>query len=87
MHLQLPFNSSSHLFYLHDLRKSQNYMASCVDWGWGGIGFYTWCLLLSFSELEQNDTKESYVPGTAPPLDLIQLLLLGPKKQIHLTFV
>ena len=33
MHLQLPFNSSSHLFYLHDLRKSQTYMASYVDWG------------------------------------------------------
>ena len=36
MHLQLHFNLSSHLFYLHDLRKSQTYMASCVDWGWGG---------------------------------------------------
>ena len=38
MHLQLPFNLSSHLFYLHDLRKSQTYMASCVDWSWGGGG-------------------------------------------------
>ena len=50
MYLQLPFNSSSHLFYLHDLCESQTYMASCVDWGFkgGGIGFYTWCLLLIF---------------------------------------
>ena len=72
MHLQLPFNLSSHLFYMHDLRKSQTYMASCVDWSWGGDnGFYTWCLLLSFSELEQNVSKESCVPGTTPPLDLI----------------
>ena len=56
MHLQLPFNLSSHLFYLHDLRKSQTYMASCADrgWGGGGIGFNPWCLFLSFSELEEN---------------------------------
>ena len=38
MYLQLPFNSSSHLFYLHDLWESQTYMASCVDWGFKGGG-------------------------------------------------
>ena len=50
MYLQLPFNSSSHLFYLHDLWESQTYMASCMDWGFKGVGvgFYTWCLLLIF---------------------------------------
>ena len=57
MYLQLPFNSSSHLFYLHDLWESQTYMASCVDWGFrggGGIGFYTWCLV---SDFERNHKR------------------------------
>ena len=40
-----------------------------------------------FSELKENVLKESCAPKNNTRLDLIQLLLLGPKKWIYLTFV
>ena len=33
VYLWLPFNPSSHLFYLLDLRESQTYMDSRAEWG------------------------------------------------------
>ena len=69
VYLQLPFNSSSHLFYLHDPRKSQTYMESCMDWGLRReIGFYTWCLLLIyFLSWKIMSCKKVVFQGTTPP--------------------
>ena len=49
MYLQLPFNSSSHLFYLHDLCKSQT-----CGLGPGGGLVSTPGVFSQFSELEEN---------------------------------
>ena len=49
MYLQLPFNSSSHLFYLHVLCKSQT-----CGLGPGGGLVSTPGVFSQFSELEEN---------------------------------
>ena len=67
MYLQLPFNSSSHLFYLHDLCKSQT-----CRLGPGGGLVSTPGVFSQFSELEENvfSCKKVVLQGTTPPFIL-----------------
>ena len=64
MYLQLPFNSSSHLLYLHDLCKSQT-----CGLGPGGGLVSTPGVFSQFSELEENvfSCKKVVLQGTTPP--------------------
>ena len=72
MYLQLPFNLSSHLFYMHDPHKSQTYINSCIRTGTRrGIGFYTWYLLLIIWAgrkylLRKLCSKEQHPPWSYP---------------------
>ena len=82
MYLQLPFNSSSHLFYLHDLWESQTYMASCMDWGFkggGGVGFYT-CVFSWFSEPEERKMKIIRIKAG---LENLQIQFTGKNCKMH----
>ena len=70
MYLQLPFNSSSHLFYLHDLCKSQTYMDSCADWGQEGDWFLHLVCSVNFLSWKKMSCKKVVLQGTTPPFIL-----------------
>ena len=82
MYLQLPFNSSSHLFYLHDLCKSQT-----CGLGPGGGFVSTPGVFSQFFELEENVllrklcSKEQHPPSSYP---VVTVTHVGQKKQIYL---
>ena len=86
VYLQLPFNSSSHLFYLHDPRKSQTYMESCQDWGLRReIGFYTWCLLLIFWAGRKCLVRKLCSKEQHPPLILSSFIVRS--KEVNLSHI
>ena len=62
---QVPFNSSSHLFYLHDLCESQTYMASRADWGLGGGDWFLHLVsYLDFLSWKKISCKKIVLQGT-----------------------